>query len=97
MGAGKQAEGGLWGLRPGKPQSEAAQKILAAASNKFASAGKLDVADSSAGGLSVKKEKVLEPTPQQVRFFEALYCAQFYSKVWFQSNVTAHLICSRLS
>lgn len=67
MGIGGSKEAGSYGLRPGKPPSEAAKKILEAAGNKFASAGKLELAESSAGGLVMKKDKKPASPPKTVR------------------------------
>lgn len=69
MGLSGGADSTTYGLRPGKAPTAAAQaptaaaqKILDAAASKFASAGTFEVAEQSAGGLSVRKEKKL-PTP----------------------------------
>ena len=63
---GGAAESGSYGLRPGKAPNDAAQKILEAAGSKFASAGKFELAEQSAGGLSVKKEKKPDSPPKAV-------------------------------
>lgn len=66
MGINKTPDLGDYGLRPGKAPSEAAKKLLEAAGSKFASAGTLETAGKSAGGLSIRKDKKPASPQKQV-------------------------------
>ena len=66
MGLSGGADLTTYGLRAGKAPTAAAKKILEAAGSKFASAGAFEVAEQSAGGLSVRKEKLPTAPPKEV-------------------------------